>query len=69
MCGDLFLKFLKLYQKFRVLTERLIMLMEKKSIIHSSGWFQMVLMKPSGKALNFNWHYNKAIFGTQIRFN
>ncbi|MEA0970594.1 hypothetical protein Megvenef_00561 [Candidatus Megaera venefica] len=23
MCGDLFLKFLKLYQKFRVLTERL----------------------------------------------
>ena len=24
MCGDLLLKFLKLYQKFRVLTERLI---------------------------------------------
>jgi uncharacterized protein YbaR (Trm112 family) len=24
MCGDLLLKFLKLYQKFRVLTERLL---------------------------------------------
>ncbi|MEA0971708.1 hypothetical protein Megvenef_01692 [Candidatus Megaera venefica] len=29
MCGDLFLKFLKLYQKFRVLTERLIICIEQ----------------------------------------
>ncbi|MEA0971574.1 hypothetical protein Megvenef_01556 [Candidatus Megaera venefica] len=34
MCGDLFLKFLKLYQKFRVLTERLIII--PPSLIASS---------------------------------
>jgi hypothetical protein len=30
MCGDLLLKFLKLYQKFRVLTERLLNKFEDK---------------------------------------
>ncbi len=40
MCGDLLLKFLKLYQKFRVLTERLL---NMKSVVDSSKEGSIIL--------------------------